>query len=257
MPTCSNQALALALLLSAIQPAARASEEASPSVANAPEVSDDLLAGVRGRFVAANGVVRFGVQMITTWQTDTGNTYRASGTLSVGLEGKPQVQFVPQLSVSETAGATAPSVERNSVRGGASLSGVSGVVQSIQVAGDGNQIRNDAVVSISTNASNMPSTAGGTAATSLAAVTPQGVRLSSSVDAHGMAVTIEVPQAGRALQQLRSGASAGILQVGQSAADLQRVQNHLNVFVQTAPGRTLAHDGALNSLRAMHGARLY
>ena len=257
MRICSNSRLVRAIsLLLLVQPAAHASDDA-PVVANAAEVSDTLLAGVRGRFATTNGVVRLGVQMISTWQTDTGNTYRASATLSVGLEGKPQVQFVPALSIAEAAGATSPSLDRNIVRSGSGVSNVSGVVQTIQVAGDGNQVMNEAVVSVSTSAKDMPSTGAAAMPSALVAVTPNGVKLRSALDARGMVVAIEVPQAGRALQQLRAGAGAGIVQRGESAADLQRVHNQLSIFVQTARGHSLAHDGALNSLRAMHGARLF
>jgi hypothetical protein len=94
-------------------------------------------------------------------------------------------------------------------------------------------------------------------------VTAAGAKLSAGIGAQGMSVSIDIPAAGQALQQIKTSGAAtgtGILQMAHSTADLQRVQNRMNVFVQLAPdaaSRSVARDNALHTLRAMRGAGLY
>ena len=254
---------AATLLLAAYAGPARALDEGM-GLQHGDEISDQVLSGVRGRFLAPGRIVRFGVEMVSTWQTRNGSAYQAGATLDVALDGKAQVRFVPALTVTEPAAIAAASpAQTNVARGGAGLSSVSGVAQVIQVAGDGNQITNSATVTVtSTNptGSALPSAPG---PNQVSTVTSGGARLSAGISAQGMSVSIDIPAAGQALQQIKTSGAAtgtGILQMAHSTADLQRVQNRMNVFVQLAPdaaSRSVARDNALHTLRTMRGAGLY
>jgi len=261
MHTCTSVAAATLLILVYAGPV-RALDDGI-GVQQSEEISDQVLSGVRGRFLAPGRIVRFGVEMVSTWQTGNGASYRAGATFDVAVGGKAEVRFVPALTVTEPAIAVTTSAQTNVVRGGAGLSSVSGVAQVIQVAADRNQITNSATVTVtSTNAvgSALPSASG---PNQLSTVTAAGAKLSAGIGAQGMSVSIDIPAAGQALQQIKTSGAAtgtGILQMAHSTADLQRVQNRMNVFVQLAPdaaSRSVARDNALHTLRAMRGAGLY
>lgn len=113
------------------------------------EVADDELADMRGRYVIGdNTVLWFGVQMISTWQTSNGQTLRS--TLTLGLDfsknpNQPQVKFVPTVTISTLSNTPLPSVAPSNVSRSvqsAGLANVSGLTQSVQIAGDHNAAGN-------------------------------------------------------------------------------------------------------------------
>jgi len=146
MHTCTSVAAATLLILVYAGPV-RALDDGI-GVQQSEEISDQVLSGVRGRFLAPGRIVRFGVEMVSTWQTGNGASYRAGATFDVAVGGKAEVRFVPALTVTEPAIAVTTSAQTNVVRGGAGLSSVSGVAQVIQVAADRNQITNSATVTV-------------------------------------------------------------------------------------------------------------
>ena len=123
------------------------------------EVADPELADMRGRYVVGdNTVLWFGVEMISTWQTNNGQTLR--GTLTLGMDfsknaNQPQVTFVPTVTIT-TIGSSAPTstasnVSRSVQSGG--LANVGGLVQGVQIAGDHNAASNVTSLSIQNNGS--------------------------------------------------------------------------------------------------------
>jgi hypothetical protein len=128
------------------------------------DVSDQELSTMRGRFtVGDNTVVWFGVEMISTFQTNSGQI--AQGTLTLGMNfsknpNSPQVTFVPTVTIT-TPNAPLPTVSTvqslvsRSVQSGG-IANVGGLVQSVQVAGDNNATANVTSLTIQN---------GGTAAT--------------------------------------------------------------------------------------------
>lgn len=113
------------------------------------EVADDELADMRGRYVIGdNTVLWFGVQMISTWQTSNGQTLRS--TLTLGLDfsknpNQPQVKFVPTVTISTLSNTPLPSVAPSNVSRSvqsAGLANISGLTQSVQIAGDHNAAGN-------------------------------------------------------------------------------------------------------------------
>jgi hypothetical protein len=114
------------------------------------DVTDQELSTMRGRFtVGDNTVVWFGVEMISTFQTNTGQTVQ--GTLTLGMNfsknsNNPQVTFVPTVTITTPdaplpTASTVQSLVSRSVQSGG-IANVGGLVQSVQVAGDNNATAN-------------------------------------------------------------------------------------------------------------------
>ncbi|HTV85242.1 MAG TPA: hypothetical protein VME63_07545 [Dyella sp.] len=111
------------------------------------EVGDDELATMRGRYtVGDNTVVYFGVEMVSTWQTNTGQTLQSAMSLQMNFSknpNQPQVTFVPTVTIT-TADAplpVTPSTITRSVQTGG-IANVGGLTQSVQLAGDHNAASN-------------------------------------------------------------------------------------------------------------------
>jgi hypothetical protein len=128
------------------------------------EVDDSELSTMRGRYVVGdNTVVWFGVEMISSWQTNTGQTLQSAMTIGMNFSknpNQPQVTFVPTVTIT-TADAplptsTAQSNLNRSVQTGG-IANVGGLAQSVQIAGDHNAASNVTSLNIQ-NGGNMPIT---------------------------------------------------------------------------------------------------
>jgi hypothetical protein len=126
------------------------------------DVTDSELATMRGRYtVGDNTVVWFGVEMISTFQTSTGQTVQ--GTMTVGMNfsknpNSPQVTFVPTVTITTPnaplpTASTVQSLSRSVQSGG--IASVGGLVQSVQIAGDNNATANVTSLNIQ-NGGNIP-----------------------------------------------------------------------------------------------------
>ena len=114
------------------------------------ELSDEEMGDMRGRYTVGHDTVAwFGVTMVSTWQTQAGQTLQSRVTLGIDVSqpDKPKITFQPHVSITAAdAPAPVPSGERTINHAG--LANVSGMVQSVQVAGDGNQANNVARISL-------------------------------------------------------------------------------------------------------------
>ena len=108
------------------------------------EIPDEELGQMRGRYtVGDNRVLWFGVSMITTWQTQAGQTVRGNLDVAIDLRGqRPTVTFTPNVNISEGASDAQTHIASGGSIDSAGLANVSGMVQSVQVAGDGNRAGN-------------------------------------------------------------------------------------------------------------------
>ena len=83
------------------------------------EVDDSELADMRGRYVVGdNTVVWFGVEMISSWQTNNGQTLQSALTLGLNFSknpNQPQVTFVPTVTITTISNA-APIRTRETAR---------------------------------------------------------------------------------------------------------------------------------------------
>jgi len=211
-------ALALALALPA-----HAGENENRPGKGLHEIPDPELNLMRGRYtVGGNEVAWFGVTMISTWQAANGQTLQ--GALNVAMDfrnGKtPKVSFTPSVNVT-AANAPLPDVSGRSIDG-SGLNNVSGLSQSVQIAGDGNRasnvlhlnVRNDGVVPTQGGAAGSSSAQQGTASAT------------ASFDGNSARLQLQVDGQGAVQQWMRNGA------VGQSIqllGDGQLASNRLQI----------------------------
>ena len=132
-----------------------AQAQALPSPATTPatgltELTDEEMGDMRGRYtVSSNTVAWFGVTMVSTWQNQAGQQLTSSMkvTMDARTPDKPVVSFQPHVSIT-TVDVAPPSPDGQREIDNAGLANVTGVTQSIQVAGDDNAAHNVAKVTV-------------------------------------------------------------------------------------------------------------
>lgn len=221
------------------------------------ELSDAELAQLRGRYVLPDRIISFGVVMTSTWANASGQVIGAQVGMSLA---SGQLQPVLYATPINRAGGGSASVGRNPVAGGngqviggAGLDGVRGVVQSVRVAGDGNQgengmdirISNGGVASVPTDAqawTNGQTWSNGAGTVSL------------SSQGGGLAIAIQAGNGqGTASQQLGAG---GMAQHSVIGGNLNTVRNmaSLDIRLRDLP-RSVDLRGSLEQLRVLNATR--
>ncbi|GLQ89119.1 hypothetical protein [Dyella flagellata] len=243
------------------------------------EVGDDQLAGMRGRYIVGdNTVLWFGVEMVSTWQTNNGQTLQS--TLTLGLDfsknpNQPQVTFVPTVTITTVSNAppvpAASSVSRSVQSAG--IANVSGMTQSVQIAGDNNAAVNVTSLNIQNGSSAPPSSPSGSAPSSNATAltstgttpvattdtgtrTPDG-RVASASDASASAththdsaqVNLSVDGLGSASQWIRPGSLGQTIAL---TADNQVVTNQMIVSMVTQSTNATTSQLAHNLAQSLH-----
>jgi len=219
---------------------------AAPATSGLTELTDEEMGDMRGRYtVSTNTVAWFGVTMVSTWQTQAGQQLTSTMTVTMDTRqpDKPAVTFQPHVSITAVdAPVPAPTGQREINSAG--LANVTGVTQSVQVAGDGNVAHNAASITIRDEA---PSTAAASAALAAAdpAAQPSTVATASAAGMNAVAqlennaarVLLQIDGQG-AVEQWISGNGMG--QTIQLAADGQQASNwmELDVVRNTSQGRT-------------------
>ncbi len=213
----------LALALSAALPVHGAENPSKPGK-GLHEIPDPELNLMRGRYtVGGNAVAWFGVTMVSTWQTGTGQNLQ--GTMTLGMDftkgNTPKVSFTPSVNIT-AANAPLPDVAGRSIDG-SGLNNVSGVSQSVQVAGDSNRasnvmhlnVRNDGVVPTGT----------GTVAGDASAQSGNASAV-ASFDGNAARLQLNIEGQGAVQQWLRSGSVGQSIQL---TSDGQVVNNRLQI----------------------------
>src|SRR5690606_26924695 len=197
--------LARTLLLGALLCAAPAlAEEApTPTARGLTELPDSALGLMRGRFIAGdNKVLWFGVSMISSWQTSSGQMLQ--GRLDIGFDfsdGQPVLSFSPNVVLTdEHAPMPVPSGQRSVDSAG--LANVSGLVQGVQVAGDGNAASNGTALTVRDGEA--PAMAAGGMAQGTLSGSAGAASARINFDGNGAGVLLEVQGHGAAEQWTRS-----------------------------------------------------
>jgi len=224
-------------------------------VLHAVEVSDPVLADIRGKFVSNGRVVYFGVQMITQFTTESGASYQ--GGLYVGFD-RGTMGFRPTMTVMSKAeandnGSSPGSADSGNIRAGG-LNQVSGVSQSVQVTGNGNGAANQVSMNVSDEKTSRRGPSGSGWQPGTVQATSGGGQVQTQVNGGSAGVTVNVPGQGVARQNVVN--ATGLRQQLQLHGNLNRVMNQMNldVGVQSATAQMLARQGvdsALASLRNM------
>lgn len=228
-PPLIAAALALAGLMS---PAHAAPSEATPA-RHQPgkglhDVSDPELNALRGRYtVGSNAVAWFGVKMISTWQTSAGQTLQGTLAVSMNFRGQqsaPQITFQPSVSIT-SANAVVPMPATGRSVDASGLANVNGVVQSVQVAGDGNLANNIVRMNVSDgNAASPVASAGSAQGVTMTA--QDGASASATFDGRNAGVQLNVAGVGSVQQWIRNGSFGQTVQL---AADNQSVSNLMQI----------------------------
>jgi len=190
---------------------------------------------------------------VTHWQASTGELVIATANLGVNFtDPEPQIGFVPSITVQQNDEAASPASTQNTsvATGGAGLDNVTGVVQSIQVAGVSNGITNTIGLTVESSStpttSNLPSISG---SQSLSETTPNGTTASVGLSNNQMDVTVTVPDQGRAIQHIRSTTTGGQIQQSvQVGGNLNQIGNRINLNVKLNPLPSNVSSGAINSV---------
>lgn len=215
--------LAAAIAAAVLAPTARARD-----ARGLVEIPDAELGNMRGRFtVGGNRVAWFGVTMISTWQTSTGNTLQGALTFGMrfGPNGQtPVVTFQPSVSISAPDAPLPTPVDGRSIDG-AGLANPTGIVQSVQLAGDGNFAGN--LLQIDVRNGDAPAAHGAGGAGGNAALTGEGFALSAGVgDGRAPRIMLRIDGVGAVEQWL---GVQGIGQQIQLAADGQQASNRMRI----------------------------
>ena len=220
--------LATALLLA---PALSARASDSAPGAGLHELPDTELNAMRGRFTVDDHTVAwFGVTMISTWQTASGQLLQ--GTLAFGMDfsngkGQPTLTFTPSVTLTKAdAPVPMPATGTRSVDG-SGLANVGGLLQSVQVAGDGNLASNVTRLTIRDgNAPASASASGGSGGGSGASLSDGNASVSVGFDGQSAGVRLAIDGQGTVQQWIRNGSLGQSVQL---AADGQSVSNRLEI----------------------------
>lgn len=216
-----------------------------------PEISDAAMSDMRGRFISANQILYFGVEMYTEWSNGASNQVVAAR-LNIGIDrsvdsANPTVQVSSSVQSSggnSSNGGSAPSGQISS--GG--LDQVQGVSQVVQVTGNHNGVTNTLGVDVTTQrpamaGSSDPALAGGN---KTLVDTQTGATAQTFVNGNRAGVVVSVPMQGRASQSIAS--ALGMQQQAHVAGDGNAVHNQLNMVIQVQPNSAAAsaHMGNLS-----------
>lgn len=217
------------------------------------EVQDATLAGQRGRYVGNGNLLYFGVEMVTTWQSPNGRL--ASGLLlSTDAQLRPTVSIINQGSIAGGNSSSTPTNGTHISLGG--ISNVAGAAQSIQIGGDGNAVKNDINLNLTTNlppGSSQPGAIPVTTAGTQVLSRPGEITM-VNIGRDGLSLAVNVPGQGSVLQQLRSG--MGLLQATQTTGDLNMIHNIININAGLSMPSGLNNAGIGSALGSLKGLQL-
>jgi len=236
----------------------------STTMQSVSAVPDSMLAEMRGKYVAsATQVVYFGVMMQSNWQTPDGSLLSAGANVVVDLSNSaPSVSFIPTANVALSGNGDASQFVDTSGREATSsgLGNVSGITQSVQVAGDYNATHNLVRVNF---LSGVPLdealTTDLTRASANASIGDVGLSGYSAIDDNSVTVHLEVDGQGVAEQSIRGtvfGASGkGVSQSIVALGDRQQIMNQLdmNVVVRQDSATKVLRQGLGSALGSLRG----
>jgi len=202
-------------------------------------LSDLNLSKIRGKYVDGANVVYFGLQLVSHWQDAQDNWIYIHSNIGINLNQSNDPFYIENWS--ETHGQFelgSNSFPNQSVQGqepGQS----NGVLQSIQIAGDGNQVNNWAQLQVGPVGSFTPISGPGAGLISPHLVVCQGGETIGSVDVspNGVSLSVNLPGMGNLSQNLGAG---GISQAAQVLSNSNQIFNQLTMQVGTASSNSAA-----------------
>lgn len=229
MNILSPSCLVLALLFAL--PAHAGQSEGKPGK-GLNEIPDPELNLMRGRYtVSGNAVAWFGVTMISTWQTSTGQNLQGAITLGMDFTkgNTPKVSFTPSVSIT-AANAPMPDTSGRSIDA-SGLQNVAGLSQSVQVAGDGNRASNVIHLNVRDGAT-APAADGAIQGAGGASTQVGDATATASFDGNAVQLALRIDGQGAVQQWLRSGSVGQGIQL---MSDGQQVSNRLQLDLVRQP----------------------
>lgn len=229
----------------------------APRAHGLTEIPDPELMQMRGRYtVGSNAVAWFGVTMVSVWQTASGQTVQGTLTFGMDFSGSgqvPVITFTPTVNITSVDAAmpgSADGLDRSV--DGSGLANVSGVVQSVQVAGDGNTASNVASLTVRNGSSSGHTSAGTQSGTGIQTIQDGNASASSGFDGNAANVLLQIQGQGAVEQWIRNGS---IGQTVQLTGDHQSVSNHLEVELvkQTLGANTQLVQNVAQALQMTRG----
>ncbi len=168
-------------------------------------IPDPELAMMRGRFMTGNGIVLyFGVEMLSNWVSPDGRVLSGGALLAFDFSsGSPMVTFTPTVSIVQGTASGVLVDTSGRVVDSSGLDNVSGLVQSTQIAGDGNYASNTTEVQV---LSSMPANTISGARSPNASVTDGDASVSASLDANQVTLRLNMSGQGSSQQRIRGSA---------------------------------------------------
>lgn len=230
-----------------------ATDFSDPAFQQGRQLSDNELAQLRGKAVNSREILFFGVEMTTRWQTSTGEDIHARADLGIDLRGgEPSPQFSTHITATTPAEYAA---YQEAINGAvpvldAGSSNAQGVVQLVQAGGNFNSANNAFWVDVGhdvVRGSSRPSN------NKLTETTPGGAQVTIGKHAGGVGMSLSVPGAGVAIQEIRS--RQGLHQAIQLTSDHQQISNMTRLHVQLGKSSSASINDdfkhVLNSVRAL------
>ncbi|MBN8735597.1 MAG: hypothetical protein J0H27_04965 [Xanthomonadales bacterium] len=222
----------------------------APARSALSEIPDPELAAMRGRFVIGNNTVAyFGVTMASSWTTVGGQELNGSVVLGMHFDHgdqTPVITFTPTMNIVQGTPLPATHTDGGTRSvDGSGLANVNGLVQGIQVAGDGNRAVNVTVLRVGqgTDGSTRDATASATAPFD-SQVSSGDARVAVAFDpGKGVSLVLGVNGQGLVSQWIRSGSVGQLVQL---TSDGQSVNNQLRL--------DLVLGGAAQSNQALRAA---
>ena len=222
---------------------AQAAEATVPSIVedvaavNLQPVDDDVLASQSGKGIGGDVISGVVVNLLSQWNLPNGTTALAQGALSIVTNALNQTN----VQVSSNAIVIGPNTPAGSgANPNASATGgqnatVNGVSQITQVAGNGNNGTNQAVIDFNSPASTLSTGAFNNQTSASASNASGSVKAGVTFGNGGMSIALQTP-AGIATQTIAPGTSqqAGMIsQLLKIAGNNQQVANALQLHLQT------------------------
>lgn len=198
------------------------------------EIADASLADMRGRYISANQILYFGVEMYTEWRNGAGEVVGTSA-LNVGIDRSGATPIVSVSGAANNNGSGTGGASPNPTPSGG-LNQVQGVSQLVQVNGNGNRVTNSADVCVGGAQCAAVAVFSGPANNDTGTNPVTNARATTYVNGNGVGVSVSVAGKGEARQSITS--VTGIQQRAQLSADSQTIHNQLNMVIQVQPNIT-------------------
>lgn len=217
----------------------------------AAELDDEELAQLRGRYVMPGRIIHFGVTMSSVWENSAGQTIGAGVTFQLDGQAQPSLhvtQLTPQGEDQPQGGAVIPG--NGQVVGGAGLTGVQGISQSVRSAGDFNDGLNNLEIVITKGGGALEQDTGAQPWSGATGFSGAAGEVLVSTRNGGLQIHLDAGAQGHALQQIGGG---NITQQANFSGNLNSARNlaTLNVALRDLPlGQDLANC-TLEQLRAL------